>query len=511
MGHSAGPLVPLRYWLRVWCCVMVTPEIIAADRRIATSAKDSDRANGISSWPIAYTSIEAIVCALDIALIVAASVACGAIYSSFLHQGDTDLVRHMATGAVVCAIFVPFFRNRCLYDPTSLVNWPLQARKIVVLWTMTLLIFAGATFAFKIGPEFSRGAVLSFHIAGLALLLAHHALWRAIIDSGLRNGSLRGRESILLCMHDFAGGNRVAQGHARDLERHGFKIENIFYLAADISPKELIERAIAFARGSEIKEIFVAADLQRWSTIRDLIQRLCDLPLPLTLLPDENIATLFQRASRRFGSSVGIEFQRAPLSLSERIAKRALDLTVALVGIVLLTPMFLIIALAIKLDSPGPALFMQTRHGFNSKKFRIFKFRTMTALDDGATIKQAVQGDARVTNIGTWLRKTSIDELPQLFNVLRGEMSIVGPRPHAAAHDHYYEELIGHYAFRHHMKPGITGWAQVNGFRGETPTLELMKARVHYDVWYVDNWSVLLDLKIILRTISELVRGRNAY
>jgi exopolysaccharide biosynthesis polyprenyl glycosylphosphotransferase len=178
---------------------------------------------------------------------------------------------------------------------------------------------------------------------------------------------------------------------------------------------------------------------------------------------------------------------------------------------VLLTPMFLIIALAIKLDTPGPALFMQTRHGFNTKKFKIFKFRTMTALDDGATIKQAVRGDARVTNIGSWLRKTSIDELPQLFNVLKGEMSIVGPRPHAAAHDDYYEQLISCYAFRHHMKPGITGWAQVNGCRGETPTLQLMKERVDRDIWYVDNWSVLLDLKIIVGTVLELIRGRNAY
>ena len=231
----------------------------------------------------------------------------------------------------------------------------------------------------------------------------------------------------------------------------------------------------------------------------------------MTLLPDENIATLFQRTPRRFGSTVGIEFQRAPLSLSERIAKRALDLAISVSGIVFLTPMFLTIALAIKLDSRGPALFMQTRHGFNSKRFKIFKFRTMTSLDDGATIKQAVRGDTRVTRLGAWLRKTSIDELPQLFNVLKGEMSIVGPRPHAAAHDHYFADLISCYAFRHHMKPGITGWAQVNGCRGETPTLQCMKERVDYDIWYVDNWSVLLDLKIILRTVLELIRGRNAY
>jgi len=490
---------------------MIPPEVIAAERGIATSAIESHRARDTSRWPIAYTSIEPIVCALDILLIVAASVACGVVYNTLFLQNDIDFVRHVATAAVVCAVFVPLFRKRGLYDPSSLVNRSLQTRKIIVLWTVTLLIFASATFAFKIGPDFSRGAVLSFGIVGLAGLLGHHALWCALIDAGLRNGSLRGRESILLCMDDSPERIRRAKGHARDLERHGFMIESVFHLTANVSPNDLVERVIAFARGSEIKEIFVAADLQRWSTIRDLIQRLCDLPLPLTLLPDENIVTLFQRTSRRFGSSVGIEFQRAPLSLSERIAKRALDLVVAIVGIVLLTPMFLIIALAIKLDSPGPALFMQTRQGFNSKKFKIFKFRTMTALDDGATIKQAVRGDTRVTNIGTWLRKTSIDELPQLFNVLKGEMSIVGPRPHAAAHDDHYEQLISCYAFRHHMKPGITGWAQVKGCRGETPTLERMKERVDYDIWYVDNWSVLLDLKIIFGTVIELIRGRNAY
>src|SRR5262245_45704773 len=487
---------------------MVPPEAIAADR-IGTNS--SVQARRVPSWPISYTSIELTVCILDILLIVAASVAGGAIYSRLFHLNDIELSRHVATAAVVCAVFVPLFRNRGLYDPSALVNWGLQARKIVVLWITTLLIFASATFALKIGPDFSRGAVISFGVVGLLGLLAHHAFWRTVIENGLRTGNLRGRESILLCMDDGLERIAFAQNHARDLERHGFKIENVFYLTADLSPKELVEEAIAFARGSEIKEIFVAADLQRWSTIRDLIQRLCDLPLPLTLLPDENIVTLFQRTSRRFGSSIGIEFHRAPLSVSERIAKRTLDLIVALVGIVLLAPMFLIIALAIKLDSRGPALFKQTRHGFNSKKFKIFKFRTMTALDDGATIKQAVRGDSRVTRIGAWLRKTSIDELPQLFNVLLGDMSIVGPRPHAAAHDHHYAQLISFYAFRHHMKPGITGWAQVNGYRGETPTLQCMKDRVDLDIWYVDNWNLLLDIKIIARTGIELARGRNAY
>jgi len=173
--------------------------------------------------------------------------------------------------------------------------------------------------------------------------------------------------------------------------------------------------------------------------------------------------------------------------------------------------MFFIVALAIKLDSPGPVLFMQTRHGFNGKRFKILKFRTMTVLEDGATIPQAVRGDSRVTRIGLWLRKTSIDEIPQFFNVLKGDMSIVGPRPHAVAHDSYYAELISRYAFRHHVKPGITGWAQVHGCRGETRTVHSMKERVDHDIWYVGNWSLLLDLYIILRTAVEVMRSRNAY
>jgi undecaprenyl-phosphate galactose phosphotransferase/putative colanic acid biosynthesis UDP-glucose lipid carrier transferase len=177
----------------------------------------------------------------------------------------------------------------------------------------------------------------------------------------------------------------------------------------------------------------------------------------------------------------------------------------------LLLPLLVLTSVIVKLDSSGPILFRQTRHGFNGKAFKILKFRTMFVLEDGDTIRQASRDDGRVTRIGAWLRRTSIDELPQLFNVLMGDMSIVGPRPHAAAHDHHFENVIGKYAYRHHVKPGITGWAQVNGFRGETPTIEAMKARVDLDIWYVNNWSLLLDAVIILRTLAEVFRARNAY
>jgi undecaprenyl-phosphate galactose phosphotransferase/putative colanic acid biosynthesis UDP-glucose lipid carrier transferase len=173
-------------------------------------------------------------------------------------------------------------------------------------------------------------------------------------------------------------------------------------------------------------------------------------------------------------------------------------------------PLMLVTALLIKLDSPGPVLFRQTRNGFNQQPFTIFKFRTMSVLEDGPVVKQARRNDPRVTRLGRWLRRSSIDELPQLFNVIRGEMSLVGPRPNAQSHNSEYEKLIAKYAFRHHVKPGLTGWAQVRGHRGETQYIEQMERRVDHDLWYINNWSLLLDFKILLLT-AFLTFRQNAY
>jgi undecaprenyl-phosphate galactose phosphotransferase/putative colanic acid biosynthesis UDP-glucose lipid carrier transferase len=171
----------------------------------------------------------------------------------------------------------------------------------------------------------------------------------------------------------------------------------------------------------------------------------------------------------------------------------------------------LITALLIKLDSRGPVFFMQKRNGFTGKTFDIFKFRTMHVLENGPAVKQATRDDPRVTRIGRWLRRSSIDELPQLFNVIRGEMSLVGPRPHATSHNSEYEKLIANYAFRHHVKPGLTGWAQVNGYRGETRQVEEMQQRVEHDLWYINNWSPWLDLRIVFQTLLVALRQDTAY
>jgi exopolysaccharide biosynthesis polyprenyl glycosylphosphotransferase len=188
-----------------------------------------------------------------------------------------------------------------------------------------------------------------------------------------------------------------------------------------------------------------------------------------------------------------------------------MDIAIAGTALLALLPLLAIVAIAIKLDSPGPVLFRQRRCGFNGRCFQIYKFRTMSVLEDGATITQAQCSDSRITPLGKWLRRSSIDELPQLVNVLEGSMSLVGPRPHALAHDTQFDKNVRNYAFRRRVKPGVTGWAQVNGCRGPTPTRKDIERRVQHDLWYIDNWSLALDLSIMLRTVVEVMRSRNAY
>ena len=206
-----------------------------------------------------------------------------------------------------------------------------------------------------------------------------------------------------------------------------------------------------------------------------------------------------------------LQLTRMPLSRLELIEKRAFDLLFASIALLLLTPVLVVAAILIKLDSAGPVFFLQHRYGFNQKPFRIFKFRTMGSLDDGPVVQQAKKDDPRVTRVGAWLRRWNLDELPQLFNVIKGDMSLVGPRPHALSHDREYEQRIARYACRHNVKPGITGWAQIHGFRGETDTDEKMRKRVEHDLYYIDNWSLPLNLQIMIRTVFSPASYRNAY
>jgi putative colanic acid biosynthesis UDP-glucose lipid carrier transferase len=220
---------------------------------------------------------------------------------------------------------------------------------------------------------------------------------------------------------------------------------------------------------------------------------------------------MFRRPVRELGDTTCVELQRGPLTSFEHAAKRCIDVVGAAVTLIALLPLLTLVALAIKLDSHGPILFKQQRGGFNGKRFKIYKFRTMSVLEDGPSIVQAQIADKRITRLGALLRKTSIDELPQLLNVLEGTMSLVGPRPHAVAHDDQFNKVVRNYAFRRRVKPGLTGWAQVNGCRGPTPTTALIEQRVEHDLWYIDNWSLRLDFTILFLTPLEILWSRNAF
>ena len=267
-----------------------------------------------------------------------------------------------------------------------------------------------------------------------------------------------------------------------------------------------IEAALAWARAGTVQEFMLALRPDRWSDLSEIEAALQTSPLPVRLMPHAAYRAVIDRSHSPQGPATYLaELQRAPLAPTGRLAKRVLDVVVAGFALVALLPVMVLAAAAIKLDSSGPAIFRQRRSGFDQREFTIFKFRTMHGLDDGPTVHQACRGDARITRVGAFLRRTSIDELPQLLNVLRGDMSLVGPRPHAIAHDQAFMASVGDYRLRHRVKPGITGWAQISGCRGETACPEQIRRRVELDLWYITHWSLRLDLKILCRTAIDVV------
>ena len=268
---------------------------------------------------------------------------------------------------------------------------------------------------------------------------------------------------------------------------------------------------IAAAQRGACDRIVVALPSAARDEILEAVAELEVLPIEVQLCPDAMTVPLGIAGTQGTGGLVLLGLQRPPLNARGILLKAAMDYVLAPIALVAFSLPMLAVAAAIKLDSRGPVFFVQSRHGYNQRVIRVVKFRTMTVTEDGPVVTQAVRGDARVTRVGRFLRRTSLDELPQLFNVLRGELSLVGPRPHAVAHNESYARLLNRYASRHKVKPGITGWAQVNGCRGETKTPEDMLKRVELDLHYIKNWSPWLDIRILARTALVPFFSPNAY
>jgi Undecaprenyl-phosphate glucose phosphotransferase len=295
----------------------------------------------------------------------------------------------------------------------------------------------------------------------------------------------------------------------------GFSVSDVAFLKSEggYSAAALaadLNAAVASCRRQRPDAVFIAVPWSEQEIIAACADAFQNLPVAIHLAPEPIMARFAHARIMRAGTLSSLRLTRRPLSRAEIAAKRAFDIVAASCGLVLSLPLLILIAALIRLDSPGPVLFRQRRYGFNQQAFRIFKFRTMTTTDDGQIVVQARPGDPRITRLGRLLRRYNLDELPQFLNVLAGDMSLVGPRPHALAHDVEFQRKIANYARRHNVKPGITGWAQVNGLRGETDTDEKMARRIAYDHWYIDNWSFWLDITILFRTVLSRKAFTNA-
>jgi putative colanic acid biosynthesis UDP-glucose lipid carrier transferase len=462
-------------------------------------------------WPISCGSISAIAIISDIVIVVLSGIGSEIVYDVGLVGTTGASLHYVASAAVVAVLFVALMKSRDLYSPAELLALRNQILSIATAWTSVFLFLAGTAFAFKVSSNFSRISIFSFAVVGFLLLIIQRIVYRYILSRGLNGQRFSGRSAVLI--------TDAASSDSGDLIpillEHGFQLERQFVLPPDHQdPKkfeQFVTSVIGTLRGSNVEEVIIGADAERWTDLNRLLSSLRILPLPISLMPVGAALDILNRPTRVIGDSVCIELHRGPLDAFERGLKRFLDVLTAATGLILFFPLLALTAIAIKLDSPGPIFFRQKRLGFNGRPFPIIKFRTMSVLEDGPLVCQAAESDDRVTRVGRILRRSSIDELPQLLNVLNASMSLIGPRPHAVAHENQFQELVSNYASRQHVKPGLTGWAQVNGCRGPTPTVEHIRRRVEFDLWYIDNWSLRLDFMIIARTMIEVIRGRNAY
>lgn len=267
----------------------------------------------------------------------------------------------------------------------------------------------------------------------------------------------------------------------------------------------------AYVRNNQIDQIYISLPMASQPRILSLLDDLRDTTASIYFVPDIFVTDLIQGRMDSVSGLPVVAVCETPFTGLNGIVKRGSDIVLSLLILILIFPVMVVIALAVKLTSPGPVIFSQRRYGLDGKEIIVYKFRSMSVMEDGTSVRQAKKGDSRVTPVGRFLRRTSLDEFPQFFNVLQGRMSIVGPRPHAVAHNELYRKLIKGYMLRHKVKPGITGWAQVNGYRGETEILEKMAGRIEYDLDYLRNWSLRLDLYIIARTVWVVFMEKNAY
>jgi Undecaprenyl-phosphate glucose phosphotransferase len=453
----------------------------------------------------------------DFAVIVAMSWLTGISYHLVVHQYAGDAVNYLEVGLLSAIVFVTANLFRGEYSLPNFFVFKPHLRRSIRLWNVTFVCLMALGFLEQITVVYSRGWMLLFYSLTICALLALRYGYVRMSVLGSRSGLISAQRIFLVGagrnIEDF-----VTRYHPR---KFGINIVGCHFLTpveaqAPAAAREQalardLDQVVAGARALQPEAIVLVMPWHDTGTIDRCADTLRKLPTEVHLGPEHILDRFDQVELVKIGPISSLQLRRMPLSRVELLEKRALDLLLASAALLLLTPMLLTTAVLVKLDSRGPVFFLQRRFGFNQKPFQIIKFRSMRTYEDGPEIRQAKKDDPRVTRIGRWLRRWNVDEVPQLLNVIKGEMSLVGPRPHALSHDREFERRISSYARRHNVKPGITGWAQIHGLRGETDTDDKMRARVEHDLYYIDNWSVLLDLQILVRTVISPTSYRNAY
>lgn len=419
----------------------------------------------------------------------------------------------MAAGLIfiLCGEVVGIYRkDRCSTPDRELL-------KVIVNWLISLSALACVAYFTRQGTDFARGSMLTWIILGGSSIALARMIMRVFVESLHRNGwavtkcAIVGANPLGLQLLE-----NIKQNPGTGLQLIGFfddrrQQRNCALVEAQNYTIGRLDELVAKVQAGEVSTIFLTLPMRAESRIRWLLEKLADTTANVYIVPDFFVFELLHSRWSSVGGLPAVSVFETPLYGVDGWSKRVFDFAAALIGLILVSPIMVGCALLVRLTSKGPVFFRQKRYGLDGKEIWVWKFRSMRTCDNGPVVQQATKQDPRITPIGSFLRRSSLDELPQLFNVIEGSMSLVGPRPHALAHNEHYRKLIKGYMLRHKVKPGITGLAQVEGFRGETDTLDKMQKRVEFDHRYIREWSLWLDLKILFRTFGVVFQQKNAY
>jgi Undecaprenyl-phosphate glucose phosphotransferase len=442
---------------------------------------------------------------IDVVLVVLAAVLAELFYIVLILDGERAHQPYLIAGVAGGIVVHYVTRTRKLHDPAAIIAWRSHIGELLLAIGLSFLMLIAVAFLLKISSNYSRGWLLTWFCLSALLLTssrpAYSRLLRWLAATGYTTrriavvGERLPREQLVQSLRSVSGVWMAGMYSAASRERQEGSVGTI----ADL---------IAVGQRNEVDEVVIALSDGPQPHTAQLVEKLSVLPVDVWLCQTQFDVPII--ATSQLGPLSLLQVQPKPIRDWGYLSKLVFDYVAGAVCLVLFAPLMLAIAIAIKIDSRGPAFFRQRRHGYNHRVITVFKFRTMTVAENDDNVKQARNNDPRVTRLGRFLRRTSLDELPQLFNVMRGEMSLVGPRPHALAHNQYYRDTLDRYASRHCVKPGMTGWAQIKGFRGPTEDPERMRLRVQMDLYYIENWSLWLDLKILAVTPFVGFIHRNA-